>query len=169
MVPSKRENVSKRSIQVVLGISIALVLFTVVGGLSVSASSDDGAYRQLSVYSEVLSRINSEYVEQPNMTAVTDGALHGLLESLDANSSYLTPAEYKDYREHKTLGKTNINAVVSKRYGYAAVVSVIPGGQSPAELRQNLGSLRHDIPGALWGELKQAGLVRADAPVPTDP
>lgn len=119
---------SKRSVQVVLGTSVALVLFTIIGGLSVSASSDDGAYRQLSVYSEVLSRINSEYVEQPNMTAVTDGALHGLLESLDANSSYLTPAEYKQYREHKALGKANINAVVSKRYGYAAVVSVIPGG-----------------------------------------
>jgi carboxyl-terminal processing protease len=128
VVPSKRKNVSKRSIQVVLGISIALVLFTIIGGLSVSASSDDGAYRQLSVYSEVLSRINSEYVEQPNMGAVTDGALHGLLESLDANSSYLTPAEYKQYREHKTAGKASIDAVVSKRFGYAAVISVIPGG-----------------------------------------
>ena len=128
VVPSKRENVSKRSVQVVLGISIALVLFTIVGGLSVSASSDDGAYRQLSVYSEVLSRINSEYVEQPNMSAVTDGALHGLLESLDANSSYLTPAEYKVYRDHKATGKANINAVVSKRYGYAAVISILPGG-----------------------------------------
>ena len=119
---------SKRSVQIVLGISIALVLFTIVGGLSVSASSDDGAYRQLSVYSEVLSRINSEYVEQPNMAAVTDGALHGLLESLDANSSYLTPAEYKQYKDHKSLGKAGIDAVVSKRFGYAAVISVIPGG-----------------------------------------
>jgi len=128
VVPSKRENVSKRSIQVVLGISIVLVLFTIVGGLQVSASSDDGAYRQLSVYSEVLSRINSEYVEQPNMSAVTDGALHGLLESLDANSSYLAPAEYKQYKEHKATGKAGINAVVSKRFGYAAVISVIPGG-----------------------------------------
>jgi carboxyl-terminal processing protease len=128
VVPSKRKNVSKRSIQVVLGISIALVLFTIIGGLSVSASSDDGAYRQLSVYSEVLSRINSEYVEQPNMGAVTDGALHGLLESLDANSSYLTPEEYKFYKTHMHEGRANIGATISKRAGYAAVVSVIPGG-----------------------------------------
>jgi D-threo-aldose 1-dehydrogenase len=51
---------------------------------------------------------------------------------------------------------------------HPAVVSVIPGGQSPVELRANLASLRHDIPGALWGELKQSGLVRADAPVPAE-
>lgn len=119
---------SKTLKAVVLGVSVALVLFTIVGGLRVHADSDDGAYRQLGVYSEVLSRIQSEYVEQPNIPAVTDGALHGLLESLDANSSYLTPDEYKQYKSLKTEGKGNIGATISKRFGYAAVVSVIPGG-----------------------------------------
>jgi len=59
---------------------------------------------------------------------VTNGALHGLLESLDANSSYLDPAEYKDYKQRKSDGKATIGATLSKRFGYAAVVSVIPGG-----------------------------------------
>jgi carboxyl-terminal processing protease len=100
-----------------------------VGGLDgVRASSNDGAYRQLQVYSEVLARVRSEYVEEPNIPAVTDGALHGLLESLDANSSYLSPAEYKEYKSHRTEAKGEIGATVSKRFGYAAVVSVIPGG-----------------------------------------
>lgn len=113
---------------VVLSVSVALVLFTIVGGLHVRAESDDGAYRQLGVYSEVLSRIRSEYVEEPNIPAVTDGALHGLLESLDANSSYLDADEYKRFKAHKTEGKGDIGATISKRFGYAAVVSVIPGG-----------------------------------------
>jgi carboxyl-terminal processing protease len=100
-----------------------------VGGSSgVRASSKDGAYRQLQVYSEVLSRVRSEYVEEPNIPQVTDGALHGLLESLDPNSSYLSPAEYKEYKSHKTSAKAEIGAAVSKRFGYAAVISVIPGG-----------------------------------------
>src|SRR5579859_3705384 len=88
-------------------VSSALVLlFMVVGGMDgVRASSNDGAYRQLQVYSEVLSRVRSEYVEEPNIPVVTDGALHGLLESLDSNSSYLSPAEYKDYKAHKTEAK----------------------------------------------------------------
>jgi carboxyl-terminal processing protease len=110
-----------------------VVIFTVVGGMDgVRASSNnDGAYRQLQVYSEVLSRVRSEYVEEPNIPIVTSGALHGLLESLDANSSYLSPAEYKDYKAHKNDAKGEIGAAVSKRFGYASVISVIPG--SPAD------------------------------------
>ncbi len=113
--------------------SAAVLLFTFVGGINgVRASSDnDGAYRELQVYSEVLSRVRSEYVEEPNIPEVTDGALHGLLESLDSNSSYLSPSEYKDYKSHKTEAKGDIGAAVSKRFGYASVISVIPG--SPAD------------------------------------
>src|ERR1700687_2217314 len=113
----------------ILASSLAILLFTLVGGfVNVRASSNDGAYRQLSVYSEVLARVRSEYVEEPNIPAVTEGALHGLLESLDANSSYLSAAEYKHYKSIKTEGKADIGAAVSKRFGYADVVAVIPGG-----------------------------------------
>jgi carboxyl-terminal processing protease len=111
-------------------VSSALVLtFMLVGGMDgVRASNSDGAYRQLQVYSEVLSRVRSEYVEEPNIPAVTSGALHGLVESLDANSSYLSAAEYKDYKAHQTDAKADIGAAISKRFGYASVISVIPGG-----------------------------------------
>jgi len=117
----------------VITCSLAILLFTLVGGfVNVNASSNDGAYRQLSVYSEVLSRIRLEYVEEPNIAGVTDGALHGLLESLDANSSYLSADEYKRYKTAmKNDGKADIGATVSKRFGYADVVAIIPGG--PAE------------------------------------
>jgi carboxyl-terminal processing protease len=119
---------SKTTKLIVLTLSFVLATFAVVGGLGVRANTnDDGSYRQLGVYSEVLSRIRTEYVEEPNIPNVTSGALHGLLESLDANSSYLDPTEYKDYKQRKE-GKAGIGAAVSKRYGYAAVISVIPGG-----------------------------------------
>jgi|HubBroStandDraft_2_1064218.scaffolds.fasta_scaffold04339_7 carboxyl-terminal processing protease len=113
----------------IIASSLAILLFSIVGShVSVRASSNDGAYRQLSVYSEVLSRIRLEYVEEPNIAGVTDGALHGLLESLDANSSYLSAEEYKHYKTMKNGGQADIGAVVSKRFGYAAVVAIIPGG-----------------------------------------
>lgn len=116
----------------ILVTSFAVLLFVVVGSMGgVHASSNDGSYRQLQVYSEVLSRIRGEYVEEPNITKVTDGALHGLLESLDSNSSYLTPEAYKELKSHKVEGRAGIGAVVSKRFGYAAVIAVLPG--SPAE------------------------------------
>ena len=113
----------------ILASSLAILLFTIAGNfVNVRASSNDGAYRQLGVYSEVLSRIRTEYVEEPNFPAVTSGALHGLLESLDADSSYLNPEEYKFYKTHHDDGNANIGATISKRFGYAAVVSVIPSG-----------------------------------------
>jgi len=112
--------------------SFAVLLFVVAGSFGgVHASSNDGSYRQMQVYSEVLSRVQLEYVEDPNIPKVTDGALHGLVESLDANSSYLTAAAYKAYKAHKAEGKGEIGATVSKRFGYADVVSVLPG--SPAD------------------------------------
>ena len=120
---------SKTTKLIVLGLSFLLATLVVAGGLGVKASTNnDDSYRQIGVYSEVLSRIRTEYVEEPNVSAVTNGALHGLLESLDANSSYLDPAEYKDYKQRKNEGKATIGATLSKRFGYAAVVSVIPGG-----------------------------------------
>jgi len=141
----------------ILTISLALVLFIIAGGLGVYASSDssEGAYKELGVYSEVLSRIRSEYVEEPNMPAVTDGALHGLLESLDPNSSYLSPEEYKKYKARKADGKADIGATVSKRFGYAAIVSVIPGGPADKAGLEN-GDILEAIEGKSTREMSLA-------------
>jgi carboxyl-terminal processing protease len=107
-------------------------LFGQFGFFGVHAGGDqDGAYRQMSVYAQVLKRIQSDYVTEPNITDVTTGALHGLLESLDADSSYLTPAEYKIYKDRPTTGVGQIGITVSKRGGYLAIVDVTPG--SPAD------------------------------------
>ncbi len=110
--------------------SALVLLFTIVGGIDAvrAANTNDGAYRQLQVYSEVLSRVRSEYVEDPNLPAVTNGALHGLLESLDPNSSFLSSAEYKEYKARDINARADIGAAVSKRFGYASVIAVIPGG-----------------------------------------
>jgi len=50
--------------------------------------------------------------------------------------------------------------------GHPIVVSVIPGAQSVAELRQNLDYMRQKIPPGLWADLKGEGLVEGSAPVP---
>jgi carboxyl-terminal processing protease len=122
---------SKKIQVLLLTASMLIIAFVVLGGLGVRAASStnsDSTYTHIQVYSEVLYRVRAEYVEEPNMNVVTNGALHGLLESLDADSSYLSPAEYKVFKQKKVDGKASIGATVSKRFGYAAVVSVIPGG-----------------------------------------
>jgi carboxyl-terminal processing protease len=111
--------------------SFLILAFAVAGAVGVKAGdSNDGAYRQLSVYSEVLSRIRSDYVEDPNIQQVSNGALHGLLEALDPNSSYLNPDEYKAFKQFGQPA-AGVGAAISKRFGYGNVISVVPGG--PAE------------------------------------
>ena len=113
-----------------LAVSVALVLTVFLGvnssGVSAAAPGQDGAYNQMKVYSEVLHHIQTDYVTDPNIPAVTNGALRGLLESLDADSSYLSPEDYKIYKADRG-GKAQAGINVSKRYGYATVVSVVPG------------------------------------------
>jgi carboxyl-terminal processing protease len=119
-------------------LSVAIVVPVVLGALGwlgwfgVHAGNEqDGAYRQIRVYQEVLKKIQTDYVTEPNINDVTTGALHGLLESLDSDSSYLTPTEYKIYKERPTTGVAQVGIIVSKRFGYATIVSVAPG--SPAD------------------------------------
>lgn len=69
----------------------------------------------------------------------------------------------------KARGVPLVAAALQFPLAHPAVVSVIPGGQSPRELHQNLEALRHPIPGELWDDLKRAGLMCEDAPVPADP
>ncbi|MGH2362824.1 MAG: S41 family peptidase, partial [bacterium] len=93
---------------------------------------DGGDYRALTVFSEVLQRIQREYVEEPNIPLVTSGALHGLLESLDPQSSYLSPWEYAEFKKKSRDGvRGEIGVALSKRFGYIVVVSALPG--SPAQ------------------------------------
>jgi carboxyl-terminal processing protease len=112
---------------------VSVVIFCYAGlGHVLGRTPDDKAYKSLTVYSEVLQKIQQDYVDEPNLHLVTSGALHGLLESLDPQSSYLTAREYTEYKQ-KQAANANGDAglTLSKRFGYIIVVSVLP--DSPAE------------------------------------
>jgi len=125
-----------------LAVSAVLLLTMFLGAnvfrVHASGQAQDSAYKQMQVYSEVLRHIQSDYVVDPNMPKVTDAAMRGLLESLDAESSYLTPEEYKLYKEHADKPQAGIGATMGKRYGIAWVVTVVPGGPADkAGLKSN--------------------------------
>jgi carboxyl-terminal processing protease len=109
-------------------LSVSVVIFCYVGlGHVLGHATDDKAYKSLTVYGEVLQKIQQDYVDDPNMRTVTAGSLHGLLESLDSQSSYLTPREYEEYKKklaNSATGETGLT--LSKRYGYVIVLSVLP-------------------------------------------
>ena len=115
----------------ILTVSVMIVCWVGIGHV-LGRTANDKAYKSLVVYGEVLQKIQQDYVDEPNMHLVTAGSLHGLLESLDPESSYLTPREYTDYKEKSNdpaTGETGLN--LSKRSGYIVVTSVLP--DSPAD------------------------------------
>ena len=126
---------------------LSLMVFSYAALGYVLKSDDEKAYRALTVYSECSKKVQEDYVEEPNIPKATAGALHGLLESLDAMSSYMSPAEYSEFKKNDAAKPAgHIGAVLSKRFGYVMVVSTLPG--SPAE---KAGLLPGDIMEAIAG------------------
>lgn len=117
--------------KIIVILSVVIFCYATVGYV-LGRSATDKDFQALTVYSEVLSHIQRDYVDDPNVNAVTNGALHGLLDSLDPESSYMSPLEYKAYKT-KLAGKAKGEAgmALTKRFGYIAVLSVLPG--SPAQ------------------------------------
>jgi D-threo-aldose 1-dehydrogenase len=62
-----------------------------------------------------------------------------------------------------------IRAALSFPLAHPAVTALLPGLATADELTQNLGHLRAEIPPAFWTELRESGLIRPEAPVPTEP
>ena len=115
----------------ILSVSVAIFCYAGIGHV-LGRTPDDKSYKSMLVYGEVLQKIQMDYVDEPDMHLVTAGSLRGLLESLDPESSYLTPREYTEYRQKiQNAGSGETGITVSKRFGYIIVVTVLP--ESPAE------------------------------------
>ncbi|HXQ24955.1 MAG TPA: S41 family peptidase [Candidatus Acidoferrales bacterium] len=148
-------------------IALSVVVFAyVTTGYVLGRSSDDKAFRALTVYSEVLEHVQREYVDDPNMHQVTAGALHGLLDSLDPQSSYMSPLEYTDYKEKvATAAKAQAGLALTKRFGYISVISALP--DSPAQKAGlQLGDVLEKIAGFTTGDMaiEQAQLLLSGEP-----
>src|SRR2546421_2423532 len=110
----------------ILCVSVAIFCYAGIGHV-LGRTPDDKAYKSLTVYGEVLQKVQQDYVDDPTTRTVTGGSLHGMLESLDAQSSYLTPREYDEYKKKlASTGTGETGLTLSKRYGYVIVLSVLP-------------------------------------------
>jgi carboxyl-terminal processing protease len=115
---------------VVVSASSFLVALLLIGAVHGRSAPPEDTYQHLKVYTEVLSAIKNEYVEEPDMKGVTLGAINGLLESIDPYASYLNADQYKQYLKSKDQNKADVGLVLSKKFGYVGIVDAIPG--SPA-------------------------------------
>jgi carboxyl-terminal processing protease len=128
---------SKRLQYLVVSCSTCLLAVFLLGAVMGRGNAAEDAYKHFSVFTEVISRIKSEYVEETDMKNVTLGALNGLLESLDPYASYLSAEQYKQYLKAKETKKGDVGLILSRRFGYVGIVDAVPG--SPAS-KQGLGT-----------------------------
>src|SRR6266567_4622145 len=82
----------------ILVISVAVFCYAGLGHV-LGQTHEERAYKSLTVYGEVLQKIQQDYVDDPNMHLVTAGALHGLLESLVRNRANLHPGDNVDNKQ----------------------------------------------------------------------
>ncbi len=150
---------------IVIALSAVVFGFVAVGYVR-GRSVDDKAYRALTVYGEVLDHIQRDYVDQPDIHQVTSGALHGLLDSLDPQSSYLSPLEYKDYQERSAApAKAEAGLALTKRFGYISVIATLP--DSPAQKANlQIGDIIEKIGDFTTGQMgiEQANLLLSGDP-----
>jgi len=110
--------------------STVLTLLLLIGSVLGQGASSDDTYKHIGVFTDVVSRIKTEYVEEPDMKSVTLGALNGMLEAIDPFASYLNADQYKDYQKNRDAKRADVGLILSKKFGYVGVVGVVPG--SPA-------------------------------------
>jgi carboxyl-terminal processing protease len=125
---------SSNSKYAVLLLSSVLVTYAVIGGMIglVSAQgrvqSKNGSLPQLDYFSEVLGKIRSDYVDEPSMENTLNGAIRGLVESVDPSGGYLHPKDVAFYKEYDPEKAQGIGATIARRFGYPIVVSPVAGG-----------------------------------------
>lgn len=94
-----------RGLRVVITIfAISALVFGVVSDSRVSASVDRSIYTNLKVFTEILSIIEKNYVEPVKADKLIEGAINGMVKSLDPHSAYMTPEMHKDL-EIETKGQ----------------------------------------------------------------
>tara|TARA_B100001996_G_scaffold20373_1_gene16422 strand:+ start:78 stop:1217 length:1140 start_codon:yes stop_codon:yes gene_type:complete len=108
-----------------------LILFLFIISFSkVYAANEDDIYKKIDLFSEVLDKINKEYVDDVNQGEAMDAAINGVLQSLDPYSAYMSPQTLKDMQT-ETSGKFGgLGIEISMEHGVVKVIS--PIDNSPA-------------------------------------
>src|SRR5215510_3003374 len=113
----------------VLVISTPVIAFAIIGGYLGQAMAKDETYQHLRVFEDVVSLVLNNYVEEVDVKKAMRGAMNGLSDGLDADSSYLPPDVAKAFESNAPIGPADIGVELTRQY-YLRVVSVRPG--SPA-------------------------------------
>ena len=110
-------------------ISALLIVLTLsLGGSVASKGTDSGAtYEQLRLFTEVLSIVQNQYVDEVPPRDLIDSAIKGTLRGLDPHSSFLDPDSYREMQVETTGSFGGLGIEISLRDDVLTIVAPIEG------------------------------------------
>ena len=106
------------------------IFYFLIFSSTLSYSETENIYEKIDTFSEVLNKINNQYVEEINQSDVMDAAINGVLQSLDPYSSYMSPQMFKNMATETKGEFGGLGIEVGMEAGVIKVIS--PLDNSPA-------------------------------------
>ena len=94
------------------------------------SASEENIYEKIDLFSEVLNKINKEYVDEVDQSEAMDAAINGVLQSLDPYSAYMSPESFQNMQTETSGEFGGLGIEVSMESGVVKVIS--PLDDSPA-------------------------------------
>ena len=107
-----------------------IVLSLFFSNLSFSAN-EESIYDKIDLFSEVLDKVNNEYVEEIDHSEAMDAAINGVLQSLDPYSAYMSPEIFKEMQTETSGEFGGLGIEVGMEFGVVKIIS--PIDNTPAE------------------------------------
>ena len=110
---------------------LTLLVSIFINYLSISFSEEvDQLYKKIDLFSEVLEKIQNEYVDEIDQSEVMDSAINGVLQSLDPYSAYMPPKVFEDMQTETSGEFGGLGIEVSMEAGVVKVIT--PMDDTPA-------------------------------------
>lgn len=111
----------------VLAALLAALASPLLAGTPKEDQQEAGIYSSLETFANILDLIQKHYVDEVSSSDLLDGAISGMLGTLDPHSSYLSPKEFKELNEDTSGSFSGIGIEVTVKNGMLTVVSPIAG------------------------------------------
>ena len=110
--------------------NLFIFCFIVFNFLTLSSKSEEDIYKKIDLFSEVLNKINKQYVDDVNQSEMMDAAINGVLQSLDPYSAYMSPEMFENMATETSGEFGGLGIEVGMEAGVVKVIS--PIDNSPA-------------------------------------
>ena len=107
------------------------IVFLILITQNAESKNDNTLYEKLDLFSDVLEKINKGYVKEVDQSEVIDGAINGMLQSLDPFSAYMSPESFKNMNVETSGEFGGLGIEVTMESGFVRVIT--PMEDSPAD------------------------------------